>query len=479
MIHLSSLFSNKQTLLYVLLSVGATAYLAYSGMLIAAGVIAALMLVGLFIPEEEACEKIFNDELIRQVRDVLIKAGKGNLSDRIINIDDKHVMQNVAWGINDLLDQSEQMLRDIQDAFRVANTGNDKRIIFMEGYKGDFAAVCPTLNETIISIAESYQGKMKSQLSSSLEASSGGIRKGLSTIQDDILKNSELSERINSASIETANNVSSTQRSIEGVIEELDSLMELITGSSNAIASLNDRTKEISTIAELIKDIADQTNLLALNAAIEAARAGEHGRGFAVVADEVRKLAERTQKATMEISMTLNTLQQEANDILGSSEEIGAIASKSQVNIKDFESVLEEFTGTVEDTTKMSKYINSSLYTTLLKVDHIIFKHDTYSAIINHNTEMAKTFTDHHGCRLGKWYENANSKSESFKKMLAPHTQIHKLVLETIDCTTTNDCTSMHNHEKIINNMNIMEESSNELFGLLDSMVAEENADVV
>ena len=211
MIHLSSLFSNKQTLLYVLLSVGATAYLAYSGMLIAAGVIAALMLVGLFIPEEEACEKIFNDELIRQVRDVLIKAGKGNLSDRIINIDDKHVMQNVAWGINDLLDQSEQMLRDIQDAFRVANTGNDKRIIFMEGYKGDFAAVCPTLNETIISIAESYQGKMKSQLSSSLEASSGGIRKGLSTIQDDILKNSELSERINSASIETANNVSSTQ----------------------------------------------------------------------------------------------------------------------------------------------------------------------------------------------------------------------------------------------------------------------------
>lgn len=413
----------------------------------------------------------------------MIKAGNGNLSERVTNISTTHVMQGVAWGVNDMLDQIEQMMRDIQDAIKAANTGNNKRIIFSQGYKGDFAAACPVLNQTIASIAESYRGKMKAELSANLERTSGGAGQGLSVIQEDILKNSDFSERINTASIKTADNVQKSQESIGGVIGKLEHLMELIAGSSNAIVSLNDRTKEIGTIAGLIKDIADQTNLLALNAAIEAARAGEHGRGFAVVADEVRKLAERTQKATMEISMTLQTLQQEANDILGSSEEIGTIASESQVNIREFEDVLDDFAKTVANTAKLSKFINASLFTTLLKVDHIIFKHDAYSAIINQDNQKAATLTDHHECRLGKWYDSANGKilsthTLSYKKMDIPHALVHKSALDSVSCTVNHDCAVIQNHNEIIKNMKIMEDSSHDLFTLLDSMVAEDNSDL-
>jgi methyl-accepting chemotaxis protein len=94
-------------------------------------------------------------------------------------------------------------------------------------------------------------------------------------------------------------------------VEEMHSIADDVHKSSQAIAELGKKGEQIGAIIEVINDIADQTNLLALNAAIEAARAGEHGRGFAVVADEVRKLAERTTQATEEVARSIRDIQTE------------------------------------------------------------------------------------------------------------------------------------------------------------------------
>lgn len=105
---------------------------------------------------------------------------------------------------------------------------------------------------------------------------------------------------------------------IEETIEGMNSIAEVVSHSASTVQNLANSSSQIGEIVQVIEDIADQTNLLALNAAIEAARAGEQGRGFAVVADEVRKLAERTTKATKEITIMIKTIQNETEKAITS-----------------------------------------------------------------------------------------------------------------------------------------------------------------
>jgi methyl-accepting chemotaxis protein len=111
---------------------------------------------------------------------------------------------------------------------------------------------------------------------------------------------------------------------MQETVVKMDGVAKLIRASGDSVHHLDESSQKIGHIVQVIKEIADQTNLLALNAAIEAARAGEQGRGFAVVADEVRKLAERTGLATGEIGALIKAIQ----DDIG-----GTVVSMQQANL--------------------------------------------------------------------------------------------------------------------------------------------------
>ncbi len=284
--------------------------------------------------EVEALEGLISDA------DALIKANEeGNLEYRGDTSKYEGAWQDLIKGINSIVDSIVHPLDESAKVLTAMASGDFTKQ-FVGDYKGyylkmqkDFNLLTESLRSAMGGVSESASAvayAINEISSSSEQMAAGGAEQAqqateVSSFVEEMTRNiinntanaSSMAKNAKEQGVKAREGGKVVAETIEGMMK----IAEVVEKSAITINGLGESSKKIGEITQVIDDIADQTNLLALNAAIEAARAGEHGRGFAVVADEVSRLAERTTKATKEITIMINQIQNETTEAVMSIEE--------------------------------------------------------------------------------------------------------------------------------------------------------------
>jgi methyl-accepting chemotaxis protein len=369
--------------------------------------------------------------------------------------------------------------------------------------------------------ATSDGAKMQSEQAHQIAASAEEMSQTIT----DIARNAAVASETSAEAMEIA---SKGKEVADGAVETVNRVYTSTVELASMVEKLNNRATEIGDIVTVIKDIADQTNLLALNAAIEAARAGEQGRGFAVVADEVRKLAERTIKATTEISDKIKTVQTEAKDtqrsMVDASTEVNTATEyirqvgDSLNHIVDFvrrvrdeitqiatavdeqSAASEEVAKNIERTSGIAKNMeqmaadvmhevntltgiaeelrtatagvktkgSAKIMLDLAKTDHRVFVGKIAACLKGELPLDPNSLPDHHNCRFGKWYDKDGKEIcghlSSFKAIEGPHEKIHALSKEAVAAYNYGD------RDKAQRLYMEIEETSKQIANLLDTI---------
>jgi len=446
-------------------------------------VLAVALIIIAVIPWLDLRKKQDDYNTLDKIDKLVKETYNGHIHKRAILDGESTKEEIIGWHINEMLDQIEDLLREGINTIKFLNEGKDYRYIMPQGLHGEFRNVAIEFQKAAESIKVAKKGELLAKIGQELTKIDGGVAENIKNLGNEILSIDSSFKDIASKVTASAKQADETYEKMVESKNDFEILTEKVNTTSGEIEHMAEQITSISNIIELIKDIADQTNLLALNAAIEAARAGEHGRGFAVVADNVRELAEKTQKATNEIAITIQTLQQQFMNVNENTNEVVSIANKSYETLGDFGNLIESLKLNLDDVNKITEKNILVLLLTTFKLHHIIYKSNIFIAVAKDQVNDAINITSK-TCALGKWLNSPEIQKyiqnyKNYKKILQLHDTIHNIGKE-VEERIKNEGVNRENEQWYIEKLRELHRIALEMFKYLEDLAdyLYENANV-
>lgn len=428
---------------------------------------------------------------IRKVHNAMIQiyvtlrhANNGELYHRICKVKGLGGVGKVAWELNEFLDLTENFFKETMTCFDYVARNNYDRIGLTKGMPGLFGISLSSVNNSIREMSKNAGLVASNDLHSKLHSVNiNNLIHGLEHSQNDLRSVQTRVEEVQGIAVENNQEAQSNQQNVQHMVDSLVQITNAINGVSNVVNQLGSDSEKVKAALTMITDIAEQTNLLALNAAIEAARAGEQGRGFAVVADEVKALSNRTKEAAMEVSTTLSSFTNGVKRVVDDVNQSTELAQGISEQASGFREQFDRFATGAQQTIQTINITKDQVSNLLVKFDHLIYMQNGYISLdgktVTKDT-LSKVDISHTECRFGQWYYNGPG-SESFGStanysyLEQPHAQLHKAVQKAIATSKQDWLYNSSIKDEIVESMTEAENMSTQMGDYLDAMLKEKH----